>query len=30
MNKSIIFYEFFVNMNSIDKTKEPIFKALFY
>lgn len=26
----MIFYEFFVNMNSIDKIKEPIFKALYF
>lgn len=30
MNKSMIFYEFFVNVNSIDKIKEPIFKALYF
>lgn len=29
MNKSMIFYEFFVNMNSIDKIKEPIFQGSF-
>ena len=30
MNKSMIFYEFFVNMNSIDKIKEPIFQGSLY
>ena len=30
MNKSMIFYEFFVNMNSVDETKKSLFfKTLF-
>ena len=30
MNKSMIFYEFFVNMNNADEKKSLFFKALYF